>query len=246
MKINMKIGTRILAGYGLALLVVGGVGVVAYRSLGESIDSSDWVIHTHKVKETINQVLSALKDAETGQRGFLLTGEERYLEPYTSGAREIDRRIQDLRDLTSDNRNQQKRVSELEPLAAAKLAELAEAIGLRRQRGERAAVEVVLTDRGKQAMDQIRALLKDMDDEETELLKQRDQVGKASSRFAMSALLAGGALVVILVSIIGLLTQRSITRPLADFMQFVGRVGQGDLTQKSAISSSVVSDIIAQ
>src|SRR5437660_6114091 len=134
MRVNMRIGTRILAGYGLALLVVGGVGIVAYRGMTELIDNADWVTHTHKVKETIFEVLSALKDAETGQRGFLLTGEERYLEPYQSAIKTIDRHIQDLRELTSDNRNQQKRLATMQPLVAGKLAELAETIALRRQR----------------------------------------------------------------------------------------------------------------
>ena len=84
MKVNMRIGTRILAGYGLALLVVGGVGVVAYRATTELVDGADWVTHTHKVKEALSNLLSAVKDAETGQRGFVLTGEPRYLEPYAA------------------------------------------------------------------------------------------------------------------------------------------------------------------
>src|SRR2546428_11605795 len=111
MTLNMRIGTRILAGYGLALLVVAGVGIVAYRGITELVDTTDLVTHTHKVKEKLTEVLAALKDAETGQRGFLLTGEERYLEPYKSGIKAIDRDVQDLRELTADNRNQQKRLA---------------------------------------------------------------------------------------------------------------------------------------
>src|SRR5580704_250922 len=136
MTLNMRIGTRILAGYGLALLVVSGVGVVAYRATAELVDSADWVTHTHKVKEDISEVLSALKDAETGQRGFLLTGEERYLSPYTTGVKEIGGYIDNLRELTADNRNQQRRLAKLEPLLAGKLSELGETIRLRRQSGE--------------------------------------------------------------------------------------------------------------
>ena len=76
---KMSIGGRILAGYGVALLVTGAVGVVVYRGMSELVATADWVTHTHKVKEAVAEVNSALKDAETGQRGFLLTGEERYL-----------------------------------------------------------------------------------------------------------------------------------------------------------------------
>jgi len=53
MKVNMRIGTRILAGYGLALLVVGGIGIVAYRGIIELVDANDWVVHTGKVKEKL-------------------------------------------------------------------------------------------------------------------------------------------------------------------------------------------------
>src|SRR5262249_29674603 len=154
-------------------------------------------------------------------RGFLLTGEERYLEPYESGSKAVDRHVQELRELIADNRNQQKRLVTLQSLAAAKLAELAETIALRRQRGERAALEVVLTDRGRRVMDDIRRVITEMDDEENELLRERDQSAKATARFATLAMIFGVLLIVALVSTIGILIQRSITRPLAAFMQFV-------------------------
>ena len=237
MKVNMRIGTRILAGYGLALVVVAAVGIVAYRGTTDLAESADWVTHTHKVKETLAEFVSILKDAESGQRGFLLTGEERYLEPYSSAIRVVDQCIQNLRELTADNPNQQKRLAMLQPLAASKLAELAETIALRRQRGEQAAVQVVLTDRGKSAMDQIRRVVAEMDGEETDLLKRRDATAKATAHFATSAMLFGGLLILVLVSTAGALIHRSITRPLAAFMQFVARVGEGDLTQKSQFLS---------
>jgi methyl-accepting chemotaxis protein len=179
-----------------------------------------------------------LKDAEGGQRGFLLTNEERYLEPYNAAIQVVDRHVKDLRGLTADNPNQQRRVAALEPLAAGKLAELSETIVLRRQRGERAAVEVVLSDRGKNIMDQIRRVIGEMDDEENQLLTQRAQTAKATAQFATSAMGFGGLLLLVLVSTIGVLIQRSITLPLAAFMQFVGRVGEGDLTHQAKISSA--------
>jgi methyl-accepting chemotaxis protein len=234
----MRIGTRILAGYALALVVVGGVGIVAYRSTNELIDSADWVTHTHKVKETLTKVISSLKDAETGQRGFLLTGEERYLEPYQAALKVIDRDIQDLRELTVDNPDQQKRLITLSSLSAGKVSELAETIALRRQHGEHAAVQVVLTDRGKNIMDEIRKLVDTMGDEESELLRQRDLRAKATAHLATSAMILGGLLVLVLVSTVGVLIQRSITVPLASFMQLVARVGEGDLTHRSKISSA--------
>jgi methyl-accepting chemotaxis protein len=238
MKVNMKIGTRILLGYGLALVVVGATGVVAWRAIAELTDSAHWVAHTHVVRETLAATLSSIKDAETGQRGFVLTGEERYLAPYTEALRVVDSDVRKLRELTPDNPRQQMRIAALQPLIASKLAELAETIALRRQRGEKAAVEVVLTDRGKNAMDDIRRLAGEMDDEESSLLRDRDMQATATAKFASNVMIFGGLAVIALVSIVGILIQRSITGPLTTFMQFVGRVGQGDLSQQSSVSSA--------
>jgi methyl-accepting chemotaxis protein len=233
--LNMKIGTRILTGYAVALLVVAAIGVVAYRATNELVASADWVTHTHKVRETLAELSSKIKDAETGQRGFILTGEERYLEPYHSATKTIDAHLQDLRELTADNRAQQIRITTLQPLVAIKTAELAETIAVRRQRGERAAVEIVLSDKGKNVMDEIRRVIGVMDDEENGLLKRRDERAKETARFATLAMLIGGLLVVALVSIVGILIQRSITLPLGVFMQFVARVGEGDLRQEAKL-----------
>jgi len=234
---KMNIGRRILAGYGVALLVTGAVGVVVYRAMSELVATADWVAHTHKVKEAAAEVGSALKDAETGQRGFLLTGEERYLEPYRTGIGAVDRNIQNLQELTVDNGDQQKRVAALRSTAANKLAELAEAVALRRQKGERAAVDIVLTDRGKNAMDEARRIMSEIGAEEDQLLKERDLAAKTTAGFARTTMIFGGLLILALVSAAGIAIQRSITVPLAAFMQFVGRVGEGDLTQRAKTSS---------
>src|ERR1700734_1736744 len=103
---KMTIGTRILAGYGVALLVFGVVCAVAYHATTELVDSADWVNHTYQVKAGLAQLLSAMTDAETGQRGFILTGREEYLQPYDAATRVATEYVQNLRQLTSDNPNQ--------------------------------------------------------------------------------------------------------------------------------------------
>ena len=237
MNLNLRIGTRILVGYGLALLVFAGVGVVAYRGITELVDSAELVTHTHKVKEALSAALSTLTDMETAQRGYLLSAEERYLEPYQAAAKAIDQHLGDFRELTRDDRDQQRRVATLQPLIASKLRKMAGGMDLRRQ-GSRPAVITAYLDEGKTIMDDIRRVMGEMDNEENDLLTQRDQRAKTTARFARNAILFGGLLVLLLVSTSGLLIQRSITRPLATFMQFVGRVGEGDLTQQAKISSA--------
>jgi len=117
--VSLQIGTRILLGFGVALAMSTVVGVLSYRSTTELIDAANWVTHTHKVLEGASGVLSALKDAETGLRGYIITGEERYLEPYHGAATELERQIRELRELTADNRTQQERLAKLQEMAAA-------------------------------------------------------------------------------------------------------------------------------
>ncbi len=235
-KMNPKIGTRILAGYLAALVVFAGVGLIAYRAVNELSNAAALVTHTYKVKEALTGVLSSLADAETGQRGYLLTNEERYLEPYESGIRVVDRYIQDLRDLTGDNRNQQRRVANLQALVARKLSALADAITARRREGEKAALNIILSDRGRRDMEEIRKVIAEMDSEETGRLRQREKVSDETHTFATAAILGGGLVAAALVVLVSLLVQRSITGPLNTFMAFAQRVGQGDLTQQAVLT----------
>src|SRR5262245_41640335 len=81
---SLPLPVRTLSGFTVAILALLLIAVLSHRSLQSRSGSAELVAHTHQVLEQLNGILSSLKDAETGQRGFLLTGEERYLEPYTS------------------------------------------------------------------------------------------------------------------------------------------------------------------
>src|SRR5581483_6068319 len=89
-----------------------------------------WVVHTHQVQLKLSETLALLTDAETGQRGFLYTGEEQYLAPYNSALEQIPSRMDDLSRLTADNPRQQEAIGRLRPLARMKLNELASTIAL--------------------------------------------------------------------------------------------------------------------
>jgi methyl-accepting chemotaxis protein len=243
---KMKIGTRILLGFGLALLISGVVSVISYRSTVELLEIAGWVTHTHRVLEKLAQVGTTASDAETAGRGYLITGEETYLEPYQLAIGAVNRQLEDIKELTADNRNQQKRGATLRALIASKLAILKETIELRKSKGLTAAAQFMLNDRGRKLMDDIRQLISEMQDEEHELLSQRDQQAKAKASYTTSVIVFGGLLAVVLVSVAGITIQRSITRPLAMFMQFVERVGQGDLTQQAAVLSRDEIGVLAQ
>jgi methyl-accepting chemotaxis protein len=227
-----SIGTRIGAGFTLALVALVIIGVAAYRSTTSLLVANDWKSHTFVVLRSLAGLLSAMQDAEDGQRGYLITGRDSYLEPYLAGAKAAGQAADELRKLTADNPNQQRRLDAIQPAIANRLDVLRQTIDLRRGKGFEAASAVVATDRGKQAMDEIRRLVAAMDDEETNLLRQRDQRVSADAARTISILVYGIPVAVVLVGIVGFLITRNISNPMRQITALAARIASGDLSGK--------------
>jgi PAS domain S-box-containing protein len=176
---------QITAGIGMALALLILNAATSYRNTLKLLENERWVGHTHQVLTELEATLSTLKDAETGQRGYLLTGEERYLEPYHSAIARINEQVVKLQQLTADNNRQQQRIRDLKIAIDSKLAELQETIKLRRQQNLEAALREVKTDRGKQIMGDIRQQIATMTAEETQLLQQRARESQASANLTI-------------------------------------------------------------
>lgn len=162
-------------GFVAAFAVLLGVfGMDTWQSL-ESRKAFEWVSHTRAVQAQLSKVLSTLQDAETGQRGYLLTGVEAYLEPFEIASQQVRIVLEDLRTLTADNPRQQERLDRIEPLVGEKFDELLETISLLQTDGLDAALALVQTDRGKTVMDKIRSHIANMEAEENALLAERKE-----------------------------------------------------------------------
>ncbi|HEY7986660.1 MAG TPA: CHASE3 domain-containing protein [Methylophilaceae bacterium] len=214
---NLSIGTKIAAGYAVALLMLLIVGLTSYWNISELLQSAESRAHTFHVLQVVEQVASTLKDAETGQRGYLLTGEDKYLKPYLAAIESVNQTTQELRQLTADNPDQQRNLDKLEPLVATKLAELKETIELRKgSKGFDAALAVVRTDKGKQAMDDVRLVMREIRDDENRLLALRNSQLAARSQTTLAIVKYGIPLAFVLLAIIGLLITRTISKQLQE------------------------------
>jgi methyl-accepting chemotaxis protein len=207
-------GRKIALGFSLSLGILLVVGAVSYRSTSALIENDRAVAHTHAVLEVVAQVLSVMKDAETGQRGFVLSGEESYLEPYNSALSTIQKTLSELRTLTTDNPRQQKRIDDATTLVQQKLAELKQTIDLRKNQGFDASLKVVLGGQGKAVMDELRRVLAEMELEERELLKQRSDSAEESAGGAKTTIVVGVILAFGLVSAAGWVITRSLGHQL--------------------------------
>ena len=169
----MKNPQKALSGFGYsvvaALIIVALVGVAYFKSA----DATRWVVHTLEVKNSLEQLVGALRDAETGQRGYLLTGAPSYLEPYHNGRAAYEENRAELALLIAADPRQRDTLARIEALATQKLAELARTLELVQGGDREAALAVVGDNSGKQYMDQIRALATGMSEAEDRLLAER-------------------------------------------------------------------------
>ena len=227
-----KISTQIAAGFTLGLAVFTIIGIISYRGTEQLISTARQEKHTYQVLGELEEILSLIKDAETGQRGYLLTSESSYLDPYNQARTAIGQRIEALRRLVRDNPNQQSYLQTLEPLVAQKFAELATTIRLKQTGGTNAALKVVQTDRGKRLMDQIRDLVSRMEAGERDLLQTRSQAAQTSARRTLDSVIYGMPLGILLLTLIGVVLNRQIAHSLNHVSKVAQQVADGDLTQK--------------
>lgn len=208
---NSGIVTRIwsIAGLSLGLLFFLISGASAYLNTEKLRASNESIRHTHMVLIALDDLLSATQDAETGQRGYLLTGADSYLDPYKNATMAVGDRLKTVADLTRDNPAQQTNLLGLRRHIDAKLAELRETIDLRLSQGFQAALAVVTTDRGKIEMDAIRTQLGAMAQEELRLRQIRIEEMNSASRTAITSSLISALLGAALTIIIFVLLRRA-------------------------------------
>src|SRR5579863_312415 len=165
---------KLLAAFGSAalVLIVGAAGLVSVVSLRSAYRS---VERTRQVIQAADDLEGALTDAETGQRGYLITGADRYLSSYRAGVPDVATALGSLRRLTAGNAREREWVDSLSLLSAAKLAELDTTIALRHDEGFVAAAVIVLTDRGRNYMLGARRITAELKAQELELLAVRDR-----------------------------------------------------------------------
>jgi methyl-accepting chemotaxis protein len=214
-------GRKIAGGFAVSFALLALIGVVAYRSVDTLTKTSYAVTHTYTVIERIAGLLSELKDAETGQRGFVITGDDSYLEPYRSGTRRAPALLEELKQLTADNPNQTRRIAQAEPLVAQKFAELQRTIDTRRAQGFEATQPIVASNEGKRYMDELRAIMGAIDAEERGLLKERAEEVETAASTARSTILGGTILCLLFVTGAGTLLTRSVTAQVGSAVRHV-------------------------
>jgi CHASE3 domain sensor protein len=176
-------------GLTLPLVALLTMGWLTYETNIQFKNSFNWVTSTYQILNVVDQTRTDIANAETGQRGYLLTGREDYLEPYQTAMAAINTDIQRLYVLFNDSPAQQTNIIMLQNLVAKRLSLDTQTIDIN-ETNTSAAVAVALTDQGKNTMDQTRNVLFRMRQEEEHLLNERQQGAENSFFYSEIASLA--------------------------------------------------------
>jgi CHASE3 domain sensor protein len=184
----------------LAALMLAAVFWLGARNRSDA----EWVAHSLAVRGQLTQVLNQVQSAETGQRGYLLTGRDVYLGPYNRALELLPQGLDQLAELVSDNPRQHPPLAELRQLVRDKLDELNSTIVQRQAGHADAALAIVNNDNGFRLMQKIRQSITSMQAEEDRLLAERQAVAARSGML----LQAGVALAFLLICVLGFLVAR--------------------------------------
>jgi CheY-like chemotaxis protein len=218
-----------LLGFVVAVAAVGFISLLTLRSVQTRSIAAGRVTQTLQVIEHLQTILSLAKDAETGERGFLLTAEDSYLEPFTNAKAQLPEEIRKAQDLVETDPIQPQRLKSLDQAVKDKIAELDQTIVLRRKADAAAALAVVRTDRGKVLMDRIRSLVITMEASERTALADRQDDWQRAELISSAVTFGGSGLLLILIGSAAVLTSRDYR---ARQTQVWLRTGQMAFSQK--------------
>lgn len=226
-------GRRLAAAFALAGLILVVIAALAFTTTATLIRNNEELSVSEEVHRALLDILSAVKDAETGQRGFVIAGAESYLQPYVSGTQSVNARLADARTLLTEMPKQRQRLDAIEALIETRLDLLEQGIGLRRREGLDAAVRFVVANDGREIMNEIRDQVTAATDEVKAVQAERDVAARASADRAMMVVSWGGLLGTILVGAIGWFITRSLSTQIGSA---VGHVQSSSAELHSAAS----------
>jgi signal transduction histidine kinase/CheY-like chemotaxis protein/CHASE3 domain sensor protein len=226
---RLMMAPKTLAGFMIAVIAVVVIAMLSYNSLQSTATSARYLTRSVEVLAQLQALMSTLKDAETGQRGYLLTGRESYLEPYTAAKQGLAAEFGTVKSLTADDPAQSSRLEHLQSLAGDKIQELGETVELRRGGQSAAALNIVLSDRGKNAMDRIRIVVNEMESSERQLIALRTAQWRSAATVSFGVTLGGSAALLFLIAAAAAVAARDFRARQRETWLRSGQIGLSEL-----------------
>ncbi|HTN91507.1 MAG TPA: CHASE3 domain-containing protein [Sorangium sp.] len=241
---HIGVGRKLYLGFAAMVIIVLGLAGTAYKRFAELDEARSWDQHTYDVMLATSEIMKSLLNTETGERGFVITGVESFLEPYRSGRDRFEKSLSRARELTRDNPRQQVRLETIAKDYNEWVSSVLEPIIQLRRTADDAktpvdrAFDEVRRGRGKILMDQMRASLKEIDDEELALLGQRQAATNALVTTMYATLQIGGLLALVVALVLAFVFSRMVLVPLTQAVSIHQRIAGGDFTGDVTVKSA--------
>ena len=233
----MKVGMKIAAVAGGALVVLILVGSSTYFSVTKLIDSNRVVAKTDTLLRQVASLQTLITDAETGVRGYVLTGDTPYLEPYNQELTKVHQALEDLHKVVGDDPVQKESFQNLEDAISSTMRLQKETMEARRDVGFDAAVTLVQTDRSKKFMDRIRGNVAKIVTEELRLLDDRQAEALDTAHNTLLTIVFGTVLAITFVTLFGIFVTQDITAILRKLVRATDQISNGKFEPLSSIKN---------
>src|ERR1017187_2832047 len=191
-KFNFEIDNKTFTGFVFVLVVLFIIQWFTFRTTNGLIENTKLLNHTNTVITKLESVFSMLKDAESGQRGYIITNDSNYMGPYNRQHIQVQNEIDSLKKLTIDNPQYQRSLATLDSLQKEKYENMEETLTLQQEAGQVAAVKSIMTGEENQIMIKIRKLIEKMKEDENKVLtRQNNETNASASRTLMVILVTG-------------------------------------------------------
>jgi signal transduction histidine kinase len=228
---NLPISRKLTAAFAAVVAVILVSSAIVYDRLRVIELAKNARVHTTDILETLQQALDAMVDQETGVRGYLIAGDESFLEPYHKGNTAYTAAILKTKDLTRDNPDQQRRLDELNELAKKwKVISEREIALMAKPETREDARSLESSTAGKTAMDLVRAKVHEIGGVERELLARREAVQKQAFATAYTMTILGGVASLVIATLMGVLLMRGIAVPITRMTSAMTALAKGDTT----------------
>ncbi|AWI87791.1 chemotaxis protein [Methylobacterium sp. DM1] len=216
--------------FALIILAVCGSTFISWRSLGTIEETNRWRDHTYQVLLELDRLTGSMVDRETGLRGYLVSADSAFLEPFHAGTKAYGETLGRLRNLVADNAEQLRRLDAVDAAAGQWTRDVAEReIGLMRDEATREqARRIEASGAGKTAMDTVRKVAAAMAGAEAALLETRAQVAREAASASRLAVGAGLAALLLVAGLGILLLNGFVARPIRRMTGLMSRLAEGD------------------
>lgn len=227
---KFTIGKRIALGYLLAAVALVVIGLISHYSTTQFISANERTTHTYRVLLEMDDILADVKDAEMSVRGYVIAGDERFLDRYHAATNTYKKQLEDVQRLTIEDSDQQKRIKELEAQVADKFKVLEKIVQSRRQQNpDQAAISTDIY-ASKLALDVIRTNVAVMTRIEEDVLKERSEISGTTAKSAELSIIVGTVTTCVLLVLIGLWATRSIALPLGRVTAMANTIAAGEIS----------------